>query len=385
MLTGIDHEGLERRRRFQRSDDRRHLDGFGPSADEHRDTSHKLADSCVLLAPQSLQHNHRTYGTLKDMDKTPNETAVGRPHILPRNVVTNPINRRPWKHPQARRLPCRLPRWRCSARGPRFMGSARIIKLYATAWPELRFVALSDGALVDWLREHKYRVDVVPGLADVLGRRPFTWDAIVKMPDVLSPGSPRRRPDRRTLAAARHPHRPLPLASATDHRRLHAAARLQVRLADQQQHEFASVVGRRPMAQPSARQMGRRPAAPRERFHRRQLDGLRRADANDSQRGNPRIFRPQTICRRRPFERSSPVGWFTRKDITSRSKPSFAPQAGADVQLDVYGDPLIDNPYADDFAPRLRGRLRRRASASSGFIPRCAICTNSIISGCSVA
>jgi glycosyltransferase involved in cell wall biosynthesis len=49
--------------------------------------------------------------------------------------------------------------------GDEVYGVGTVLKLYAEALPDLSFVALSQGPLVDWLREKGNQVDVVSGLA----------------------------------------------------------------------------------------------------------------------------------------------------------------------------------------------------------------------------
>jgi glycosyltransferase involved in cell wall biosynthesis len=48
--------------------------------------------------------------------------------------------------------------------GDEVYGVGAVEKLYASHWPELSFVALGDGPLVDWLRTNGNRVDVVHGM-----------------------------------------------------------------------------------------------------------------------------------------------------------------------------------------------------------------------------
>jgi glycosyltransferase involved in cell wall biosynthesis len=69
--------------------------------------------------------------------------------------------------------------------GTEVYGIGTIIKLYAAGLPGLSFVALSEGALVDWLRDHGNRVDVVPGLATFWEGGPSLW-TIAKMPGIFA-------------------------------------------------------------------------------------------------------------------------------------------------------------------------------------------------------
>jgi glycosyltransferase involved in cell wall biosynthesis len=67
--------------------------------------------------------------------------------------------------------------------GSEVYGIGTILKLYAQSWPEVTFIALGHGALVDWLREHNYRVEVVPGLAQFRDGGPSLL-TLLRMPAV---------------------------------------------------------------------------------------------------------------------------------------------------------------------------------------------------------
>lgn len=64
-------------------------------------------------------------------------------------------------------------------------GIETLIKLHALAFPDISFVALSDGPVVDWLRENSRHVDVVPGLAKFRSGGPSLF-TLMKMPWALS-------------------------------------------------------------------------------------------------------------------------------------------------------------------------------------------------------
>jgi glycosyltransferase involved in cell wall biosynthesis len=69
--------------------------------------------------------------------------------------------------------------------GDEVYGIGTIEKLYATAMPEMSFVALGDGLLVDWLRGNGNRVDVVHGLAQFQDGGPSLL-TLLRVPGVLA-------------------------------------------------------------------------------------------------------------------------------------------------------------------------------------------------------
>jgi glycosyltransferase involved in cell wall biosynthesis len=69
--------------------------------------------------------------------------------------------------------------------GDEVYGIGTILKLYAIGLPNLSFVALAEGAMVDWLRSNGNRVDVVPGLASLYEGGPSVF-TLMKMPRVLA-------------------------------------------------------------------------------------------------------------------------------------------------------------------------------------------------------
>src|SRR3954464_12848586 len=69
--------------------------------------------------------------------------------------------------------------------GDEVYGIGTILKLYAIGLPDLSFVALGEGAMVDWLRSNGNRVDVVPGLASLYEGGPSVF-TLMKMPRVLA-------------------------------------------------------------------------------------------------------------------------------------------------------------------------------------------------------
>jgi glycosyltransferase involved in cell wall biosynthesis len=134
--------------------------------------------------PLSLQHNHKKYGTLGDTDKLrirPELAAAGGLFVAVTKSSNLPIMEEP-TGPQPSVSPAQVA---MLCQGTEVYGIGTIIKLYAIAWPEMSFVALSDGALVDWLRGHGNRVDVVPGLATFWEGGPSLW-TLSKMPSVLT-------------------------------------------------------------------------------------------------------------------------------------------------------------------------------------------------------
>jgi glycosyltransferase involved in cell wall biosynthesis len=64
-------------------------------------------------------------------------------------------------------------------------GIGMILKLYATGMPNLSFVALGEGMMVDWLRANGNRVDVVPGLVRFHEGGPSLL-TVMKMPAVMT-------------------------------------------------------------------------------------------------------------------------------------------------------------------------------------------------------
>jgi glycosyltransferase involved in cell wall biosynthesis len=69
--------------------------------------------------------------------------------------------------------------------GSEVYGIGTILKLYARGLPNISFVALGDGAMVDWLRASGNRVDVVPGLVRFRTVGPSLW-TLMKAPWVLA-------------------------------------------------------------------------------------------------------------------------------------------------------------------------------------------------------
>jgi glycosyltransferase involved in cell wall biosynthesis len=68
--------------------------------------------------------------------------------------------------------------------GDEVYGIGTILKLYATGLPNISFVALSEGPMVDWLRANGNRIDVIRGLAQFPGGGP-SLVTIAKMPGVM--------------------------------------------------------------------------------------------------------------------------------------------------------------------------------------------------------
>ena len=68
--------------------------------------------------------------------------------------------------------------------GDEVYGIGTIIKLYATGLPNLSFVALGEGPMVDWLRTNGSRVDIVAGLIRFHEGGPSLF-TLLKMPGVL--------------------------------------------------------------------------------------------------------------------------------------------------------------------------------------------------------
>src|SRR3954449_2913549 len=68
--------------------------------------------------------------------------------------------------------------------GDEVYGIGTIIRLYAIGLPEMSFVALGEGPMVDWLRGNGNRVDVVPGLVRFHEGGPSII-TIAKMPFIL--------------------------------------------------------------------------------------------------------------------------------------------------------------------------------------------------------
>jgi len=68
--------------------------------------------------------------------------------------------------------------------GDEIYGIGTILKLYATGLPDMSFVAMGEGAMVDWLRANGNRVDVVPGLTTFKGGGPSLL-TVAKVPAAL--------------------------------------------------------------------------------------------------------------------------------------------------------------------------------------------------------
>jgi glycosyltransferase involved in cell wall biosynthesis len=68
--------------------------------------------------------------------------------------------------------------------GSEVYGIGTILKLYAMAFPDMSFIALDDGPLVEWLRDRGCRIDVVPGLARFRASGPSVV-TVLKLPRVL--------------------------------------------------------------------------------------------------------------------------------------------------------------------------------------------------------
>jgi glycosyltransferase involved in cell wall biosynthesis len=69
--------------------------------------------------------------------------------------------------------------------GDEVYGIGTIEKLYAVAFPQLSFVALGEGQLVDWLREKGNHVDIVPGLVRFSNGGASLW-TLLRLPRVLA-------------------------------------------------------------------------------------------------------------------------------------------------------------------------------------------------------
>jgi glycosyltransferase involved in cell wall biosynthesis len=69
-------------------------------------------------------------------------------------------------------------------RGDEVYGIGTILRLYATGMPNISFVGLEEGPMVDWLRGNGNRVDVVPGLGTFSEGGP-SLITLMKMPNVF--------------------------------------------------------------------------------------------------------------------------------------------------------------------------------------------------------
>ncbi len=69
--------------------------------------------------------------------------------------------------------------------GDEVYGVGTVLRLYAEAFPEVSFVALGPGPLVNWLKTENRRVEVVPGLARFWDGGPSLW-TIARAPAALA-------------------------------------------------------------------------------------------------------------------------------------------------------------------------------------------------------
>jgi glycosyltransferase involved in cell wall biosynthesis len=253
--------------------------------------------------------------------------------------------------------------------GTEVYGIGTIIKLYAIAWPELSFVALGDGAIVDWLHKNGNRVDVVPGLAAFWEGGPSLW-TIAKMPVVL--GQARR--DAARIDAILRP-RGVHI--------VHAHWRPQQIIAG-----FLRNRGYKSVWQINNNMNPRRLWGAGQKLNHRLakwgadllLPASDYIGAHWKGCGVPmRTIRnaaiPQFAAPNHPA--TSPVraiiagrlawekGHHLAVEAVIRTR-----QAGADVRLDIYGDPLIDNPYVDELRGRVAAAGCGEAVRFLGFCPQ---------------
>jgi glycosyltransferase involved in cell wall biosynthesis len=69
--------------------------------------------------------------------------------------------------------------------GDEVYGVGTVLRMYAKLLPDVSFVALGDGPLVEWLRGNGNRVDVVPGMVRFSEGGPSLW-TLLKSPSVLA-------------------------------------------------------------------------------------------------------------------------------------------------------------------------------------------------------
>ena len=102
--------------------------------------------------------------------------------------------------------------------GSEVYGIGTIERQYAEFWPEMTFVSLGRGALYDWLRERRAKVELIEGLTAIRDKSSFV--TVLRECHWYSSGP------KKTLGAVHerlsgpgHPHRSRPLAApATDRR-----------------------------------------------------------------------------------------------------------------------------------------------------------------------
>jgi glycosyltransferase involved in cell wall biosynthesis len=253
--------------------------------------------------------------------------------------------------------------------GTEVYGIGTIIKLYAAAWPELSFVALSEGALVDWLRERGNRVDVVSGLATFWEGGPSLW-TIAKMPGVLA----QARQDAARIDALLRPR---------GIRLVHAHWRPQQIIAGfMRRHGYASVWQINNNMSPrrlfgAGRWLNHRLAKwgadlllPASDFIGAHWAGCGVPMRTIRNAAMPQFAAPNHLATR-PV-RAIIAGRLVQEKGHHLAVEAVirARQAGADLQLDVYGDPLVDNPYADEIRSRVTAAGCTEEIRFLGFSPQ---------------
>jgi glycosyltransferase involved in cell wall biosynthesis len=252
--------------------------------------------------------------------------------------------------------------------GDEVYGIGTIEKLYAAALPQMSFVALGEGPMVDWLRANGNRVDVVPGLVR-FREGGSSLGTLSRMPGVL-------RRARRDAARIDELLRPRGI------RIVHAHWRPQQIIAG-----FLRKRGYRSVWQINNNmnadrllglgvKLSHRLAAwgadlllPASDFIARNWTGcgvpsitIRNAAAPIFSKSNELPETPVRCLVAGRLEHSK--GHHVAVEAVIRAR-----QAGFDVRLDVFGDPLENNAYAD----RLRQRIRQAGDADSirllGFQP----------------
>jgi glycosyltransferase involved in cell wall biosynthesis len=253
--------------------------------------------------------------------------------------------------------------------GTEVYGIGTIIKLYATAWPELSFVALSEGALVDWLKERELRVDVVPGLATFWEGGPSLW-TVAKMPSILAQA---RRDAARIEALLRprgigivHAHwRPQQIIAGFLRRRGYASV-WQINNNMNPRRLFAA-----------GQQLNHRLAKwgadlllPASDFIGNHWKGCGVPMRTIRNAAMPHFPTPNHLAT--PPIRAIIAGRLVHEkghhlavDAVIRAR-----NAGADVHLDVYGDPLADNPYADNLRSKVAAAGCSEVIRFLGFSPQ---------------
>jgi glycosyltransferase involved in cell wall biosynthesis len=236
--------------------------------------------------------------------------------------------------------------------GTEVYGIGTIIKLYAAAWPELSFVALAEGALVDWLREHGNRIDVVPGLANFREGGPSLW-TLAKMPSVLT----QARRDAAKIDALLRPR---------GTRIVHAHWRPQQIIAGyMRRRDYKSVWQINNNTSPgrlwgAGRKLnhwlahwGADLLLPASDFIGANWRGCGVPMRTVRNAAMPKFAAPNLLTA--PPVRAIIAGRLVHEKGHHLAVEAVirARQAGADVHLDVYGDPLDANPYADELRSRV--------------------------------